>query len=128
MIRALRFLIIAALLYVPILGFLSAGASAQGTVRDGEYTSPNRMFSVRIPKPSNWAGVPYAITTLDTKGDSQYDKVMFHVDDFGTYLVASSRRMPANSVSLMEKDDHRTVLRSDSPKKCVSSVAYGMED
>jgi hypothetical protein len=70
------------------------------------------MFSVRIPKPSNPFGVPYALTPLDTKGDSQYDKVMFHVADFGTYLVASARVMPAASVPLMDKDDHRTVLRN----------------
>jgi len=70
------------------------------------------MFSVRIPKPSNWAGVPYAIANLNTTGDSQYDKVMFHVGDFGTYLVASTGLAPADSVALMDKDDPRTVLRN----------------
>lgn len=112
MIRILGISAIAALLHVAILGLLTACAGPQGVVKDGEYTSPNRMFSVRIPRPSNPFGVPYAVTPLDTKGDSQYDKVMFHVADFGTYLVASARVMPAASVPLMDKDDHRTVLRN----------------
>lgn len=109
---ALRLLTSLALLQVAILSLDTACAVAQGTVRDGEYTSPNRMFSARIPKPSNWASVPYAITNLSTTGDSQYDKVMFHVGDFGIYLVASARLVPADSTALMDKDDPRTVLRN----------------
>lgn len=112
MIRALSISTITALLHVAILGLLTACAGPQGAVKDGEYTSPNRMFSVRIPKPSNPFGVPYGITPLDTKGDSQHDKVMFHVADFGTYLVAGARVMPAASMQAMDKDDHRTVLRN----------------
>ena len=112
MIRALGLSTIAALLHVATLGLLTACASPQGAVRDDEYASPNRMFLVRIPEPLNRFGVRYTITPLDTKGDSQYDKVMFHVADFGTYLVASARRMPAVSVPLMDKDDHRTVLQN----------------
>jgi hypothetical protein len=70
------------------------------------------MFSARIPKPSNWAGVPYTIANLNTTGDSQYDKVMFHAPDFGIYLVVGARRVPADSAALMDKDDPRTVLRN----------------
>lgn len=112
MIRALRLSSIAALLEVAILGLLMGCATREGAVRDGEYTGPNRMFSVRIPKPSNPFGVPYTITTLDTKGDTQYDKVMFHADDFGQYLVAGVRVVPARAVSEMNKDEPRTVLRN----------------
>jgi hypothetical protein len=90
----------------------AATPSLQGSISEDIYTSPNRLFSVKIPKPSNWAGVPFSITSLDTKGDSGYDKVMFHVGDFGAYLVASVRLMPANSVDLMDKDDPQTVLRN----------------
>ena len=112
MIRAMGLSTITALLHVATLGLLTACASPQGVVRDGEYASPNRMFSVRIPEPSNPFGVRYTITPLDTKGDGQYDKVMFHVADFGTYLVASAKLMPAASILLMDRDDHRTVLRN----------------
>jgi hypothetical protein len=112
MIYALRLSAIKALLYVPTLGLLTACAISQGTIRDGEYTSPNGMFTVQVPKPSNWAGVPYSITVLDNHGDNQYDKVMFHVGDFGEYLVVGARVVPANSVSAMDRDDNRTVLRN----------------
>lgn len=94
---------------VPICG---GTPSFLGSISGDTYTSPNRLFSVSIPKPSNWAGVPFSITSLDTKGDSGYDKVMFHAGDFGAYLVASVRLMPANSVDLMDKDDPQTVLRN----------------
>jgi len=98
----------------------SGRPSFRGTVQGDEYTSPNRMFSVRIPKPSNWARLQYTIKDLDTNGDSQYDKVMFHVRDFGAYLVAGTRLLPANAVSLMDKDDHRTVLRNVSQASLVA--------
>lgn len=88
-----------------------SGVIAQGTIRDGEYKSPSQ-FSVSIPKPSNWASVPYVITPLDNRGDTQYDRVMFPVADFGQYLVIGARTVSGESVSAMDKDDHRTVLRN----------------
>lgn len=112
MICLLRSSTIWALLSIPLLGLPASCAIAQGTIRNGEYTSPNRMFSVSIPKSSNWAGVQYIITALDNRGDNQYDKVMFHVGDFGEYLVVSARVAPASSVSAMDRDDRRTVLRN----------------
>lgn len=101
-----------ALLSIAFLGLLANSAIAQTTIREGEYKSPNHKFSVSIPKPSNWAGVPYVITPLDNYGDTQYDRVMFHVGDFGEYLVVAARTMPATAVSAMDKDDHRTVLQN----------------
>jgi hypothetical protein len=112
MTRTLRLSTIRASIHIGILGLLSAGAIAQGTVRDGEYMSPNGMFSVRAPKPSNWANVPYAVTNLNTTGNADHDEVMFHAGDFGTYLVAGAGRVPADSAALMNKDDARTVLRN----------------
>jgi len=101
-----------ALISVTLLGLLPACAIAQHSIREGEYRSPNHKFSVAIPKPSNWAGVPWIVTPLDNLGDAQYERVMFHVGDFGEYLVVGARTMPAASVSAMDKDDHRTVLRN----------------
>jgi hypothetical protein len=94
-------------LSIVVFSLFPSLSGAQGEVRDGQYTSPNRLFVVNIPKP-----VPYAITVLDTKGDSRYDKVMFHVKDFGQYHVISARILPSHSVSLMDQDSHRTVLRN----------------
>jgi len=89
-----------------------SSAIAQGTIREGEYKSRSHKFSVNIRKPSNWAGVPYVITPLDNRGDTQYERVMFHVGDFGEYLVVGARTVSGASVSAMDKDDHRTVLRN----------------
>ena len=100
------------LLWIVALGPLPACATVQDVTQNGEYTSPNYIFSVLIPSPTNFAGIPYSTTVLDTKGDPHYDKVMFHVDDFGNYFVVSARLMPADSVPLMDKDSHRTVLRN----------------
>src|SRR5262249_16917952 len=64
------------------------------------------------PKPSNWAGLPWVVTPLDNLGDAQYERVMFHVGDFGEYLMVGARTLLAVTVSAMDKDDHRIVLRN----------------
>jgi len=102
------------------LSLLTACATTPITINEGEYTSPNRMFSTIVPEPSNWANLPYAITVLNASGDNQHDKVMFHVGDFGEYLVVSARKMPLNSSLLMDKDDHRTVLQNISEATLMS--------
>jgi len=86
--------------------------SFQGSISGDTYTSPNRLFSIRIPKPSNWAGVPYTVTNFDTTGSADHDDVIFRAADFGIYLVAGVGRVPADSAALMDKDDARTVLRN----------------
>lgn len=103
---------IGASIYVGILGLLSAGAIAQQPLDDGEYQSPNGMFSVKVPKPSNFANVPYAVTNLSRTGNTDQDEVMFHAGDFGTYLVAGAGRVPADSAALMDQDDVSAVLRN----------------
>ncbi len=80
--------------------------------RRREYTGPNGVLSMTVPRAPNLAGLPYEVTALDTKGDMQYDKVMFHVDDFGEYLVVGARVMPPAGVSDMDRDDPQTVLRN----------------
>jgi hypothetical protein len=112
MMRESRPAVISGLLFFAFLGLSFALAFAQETARNSEYTGPNRILSVAVPKAPNWAGVPYTITALDTKGNEQYDKVMFHADDFGQYLVAGARVMPAPAVSEIDKDEPRTVLRN----------------
>lgn len=99
-------------IYVGLLGLLSSCAIAQGAIDGGEYKGPNGVLSVRIPKASNWAGVPYAVTNLNTPGNSEHDGVMFHAGDFGTYVVAGAGWMTADSAALMDKDDPRAVLRN----------------
>lgn len=95
-----------------LLAWLVAPAAAADAGRERSYTSPKGNFTLLAPKPSNWAGLPFVITPLDDLGDPKYDRVMFHVDDFGEYLVAGVRAMPPQSVALMDQDAHRTVLRN----------------
>jgi len=76
------------------------------------YISPHHIFSIKVPKLGSPAGPRYLITPLDTGGDSHYDKVMFHADSIGDYLIASARLLPDRSLAKMEKDSHRTVLRN----------------
>lgn len=87
-------------------------AQAQGAVGGKEYTGQNRLVSLSVPKAPNWAGVPYKVTPLDTKGDPRYDKVMLHVDDFGQYLVVGVRVMPPPAVTEMDKDEPKQVLKN----------------
>jgi hypothetical protein len=112
MIRASRSPTIAALIVTSVLASPVLCALAQDTIRKREYAGPNGVLSVSVPRAPNWAGVPYKITALDPKGDSRYDKVMFHADDFGQYLVAGARVVPTRSISEMDKDEPRTVLRN----------------
>jgi hypothetical protein len=84
-------------------------ASAPGE----KYTSPRNQFSVKIPKPTNWARAPFVIQEDAQHPD--YDMVAFYVKDFGEVLIASVRRIPEKVLIEMAKDDNRTVL---------SNVAY----
>ena len=103
---------IAAFISIAALSLSFFHTNAQGQSRNRTYVSPNRVFSVTVPKAPNWAGVQYRTTALDTKGDRHYDRVMFHVDDFGQYLVAAGRTVPTQTVAAMDVDDHQTVLRN----------------
>ena len=101
-----RFLRNATLVLAMLSALQLAAAQAQ------EYTAPNGMVALNVPKAPNWAGSPYKVTPLDTKGDQRYDKVMLHADDFGQYLVVGVRMMPPPAVAAMDKDEPRLVLRS----------------
>ena len=87
-------------------------AQAQNPVPGQGYTGPNRIVSLKVPSAPNWAGVPYKVTPLDTKGDRRYDKVMLHADDFGQYLVVGVRIMPSPAVVEMDKDEPKLVLKN----------------
>jgi len=100
-----RTTLISALLFVLL-------AQAQSPAIGQEYTGPNRIVSLSVPKAPNWAGVPYKVTPLDTNGDQRYDKVMLHADDFGQYLVVGVRMMPPPAVAKMDKDDPKLVLKN----------------
>ncbi len=96
-----------------LLGGLIAftAVQARNTERGPEYTGPNRMVTLRVPRAPNWAGVPYTVTPLDTKGDLRYDKVLLHADDFGQYLVVGVRVMPTPAIAEMDRDEPRLVLK-----------------
>lgn len=98
-----------------ILTFLSFhlsphSAAASDSANHDVYTSPKHIFSVPMPKPTNWAGIPYEVKVLDSGGDPKYEKVMFFVSDFGDFLVAGVRHVSANVIAAMDKDTHHTVL------------------
>ena len=77
-----------------------------------EYKSPGRIFTLKYPDSLNWAGVRYKVNNLNKRGDKNYDKIMFHVEDFGEYLVIGARYLPSESLVEMDKDNHRDVLRN----------------
>lgn len=109
MLRIPRSVITAALFF---LSLLTLPVYAQDATRSNEYTSPNNLFSIEVPRAPNFANIPYRITALDTNGNKQYDKVMFHADDFGQYLVVGVRVMPVPLISQMDKDEPQTVLKN----------------
>ena len=112
MVRGFRSVTTAALISLFFLALPFSPAFSQVTSPGHEYTGANRIVSLIVPKAPNWAGVPYKITALDTKGDKQYDKFMLHADDFGQYLVVGVRVMPAPAVLEMDKDEPRSVLKN----------------
>jgi hypothetical protein len=84
-------------------------AQAQSAVSGQEYIGPNRIVSLNVPNAPNWAGVPYKVTPLNTKGDPQYDKVMLHADDFGQYLVVGVRMMPSVELARLLGRNYKNV-------------------
>jgi hypothetical protein len=108
----LRFAGIAILIPTILLSLHVPPAFAQDASRGQAYTGPNRMVSLVVPKAPNFAGVPYKVTPLDTKGDRHYDKVMLHADDFGQYLVVGVRVMPPPAVAQMDRDQPDVVLKN----------------
>jgi len=112
MIRVSNPATIAVWIFISLLAFSGSLSFAQDTKSSAKYTSPNRIFSINIPRAPNFAGVPYNVTALDTMGDKQYDKVMFHADDFGQYLVIGVRVLSAPSITAMDSDEPQTVLKN----------------
>ena len=110
MTRNLRTIALGATLFGAGLLAAAPPAFAQDAARAGEYTGPNRMLATTVPRAPNFAGVPYRTTALDTRGDRRYDKVIFHADDFGQFLVAGVRQMPEELVAQMARDEPRRVL------------------
>jgi hypothetical protein len=98
-----------------VAGGLSETAFAQrlkGRLADGKYTSPRSLFTVPVPKASNWAGVAFTIQEATETGDRNYDTVVFYVKDFGEVLLASVRRIPQVALDNMAKDDPQNVVKN----------------
>ena len=102
-----------------LLPFLRVAASQadglKGSVAGETYVSPRNLFTVKIPKPINWARVPFVIQEDTQEGRPDYDLVAFYVKDFGEVLIASIRHIPEDVLAKMAKDEHRVVL---------SNIAY----
>jgi hypothetical protein len=96
-------------------GVVNEVNSIDSTTPGEIYTSPRKLFTVRIPKSTNWAGIPYAIHEDTKKGRPDYDLVAFYVQDFGEILIASVRHIPEDVLAKMAKEDSRLTL---------SKVAY----
>ncbi len=84
----------------------------RGEVRGSTFTSARGWFSVEVPKPSNWANVPFTLdrTSVNRPDAGNYDAVTFVVDDFGEVLFVSVRRIPDVVLEKMEQEAHREVL------------------
>ena len=102
----------------PMSGVRTAAVDAlklverRGTVSAGTYTSAQKLFSVQVPRPSNFAGVPFAIRDEDTAtaDAGRQDCVVFEVREFGEVLVAGLRRDPGAIVDGMSRDEKRGLL------------------
>ncbi len=98
-----------------LLVAMSADVSAEklkGKVAQGKYTSPRGLFAVRVPKASNWAGIPFTIEEASEAGERGYDTVVFYVRDFGEVLLVSVRRIPPLALNEMAKDDAGNVVKN----------------
>lgn len=84
----------------------------KGKVSEGKYTSPRGLFTVTVPKASNWAGVDFTIQEYSETGERNYDTVAFYVKDFGEVLLAGVRRIPQSVLDQMAQDDPQNVLRN----------------
>lgn len=78
---------------------------------DEIYTGKNAVLRTRVPQSTSWFAVPYKTKRLDSRGDDNYDKVMFFIEDFGKYLVAGARYLKDDVVKMMETDGTETSLR-----------------
>ena len=87
-------------------------ASSKGNVKDGIYTSPRGLFSVKVPKSTNWVGIRFAFTDVSKKDELNFDLVEFHVKDFGEFYVASVRHIPPAVSEEMAKNDSQNVLKN----------------
>ena len=93
-----------------------AASPLKGKVSKGTYTSSRGLFSVPVPKASNWAGVQFKVQDVTDSSQTNYDLVAFYVKDFGEVFVASVRRIPKVALDNMARDDPRNVLKNVSNK------------
>lgn len=87
----------------------------KGSVSGEKYTSPRGLFSVVIPKASNFFGVPFTIQEDTQRGRLDYDFVAFYVKDFGEVFIASVRQIPPDVQEQMNKEE---------PTKTLSKLGY----
>lgn len=78
---------------------------------DEIYTGKNNVLRTKVPQSTSWFGVPYKTKRLDSRGDDNYDKVMFFIEDFGKYLVAGARHLQDEAVGMMDTDGKENSLR-----------------
>jgi hypothetical protein len=91
-------------------------ALAKGKVKDGIYTSPRELFSVKVPKSTNWVGIPFTFKDVSKKDKTNFDLVEFVVPDFGEFYVASVRHIPPAVLEEMAKDEPQNALKNVSLK------------
>lgn len=86
----------------------------RGAVVADRYTSARALFSVPVPKASNFADVPFAVRDSDVNrtGRNDVDVVAFEVKDFGEVLIAGARRMSDDVSARSQNEDTRTGLSS----------------
>jgi hypothetical protein len=84
----------------------------RGVASGDRYSSPQNLFSVQVPRSSNWANVPFSMkdTSVNQPKVGDYDLVAFEVNDFGEALIASVRRIPDDVLDKMKQDDNKKIL------------------
>ena len=99
--------------HIPLFAPINSLAEGlQGTVDDETYTSARGLFTVRLPKPANWAGVPLSLKDNAESNGNNFDAVAFFANDFGEMLIASVRQIPREALALMGAVDIDQKLRS----------------
>ncbi len=89
-----------------------ARGSLHGSLSGETYTSGGKLFSVAVPKATNWGMVPFEAVDATAGGKEPVDLVQFQVRDFGEVLMACVRVHPALAHGEHMAQDSSGALRS----------------
>jgi hypothetical protein len=104
-------LVAAGLLSELHVGISQTGPALQGTTTRTQYTNSRKIFRVKFPSSSDWAGAPFQIQDQKLEGEYALDLVAFYVKDFGEILITGVRDLPESMLEFMEQVNCRDALK-----------------